>query len=37
MSLESLIDWIHGNVFWLALATLIIIILYTIYISLEKG
>ncbi len=37
MTLGSLIDWIYGNLFWFALAVLIVIILYTIYNSLEKG
>lgn len=37
MTLEALIDWIYGNLFWFVLAVLIVIILYTIYISLEKG
>ena len=37
MTLESLIDWIYGNIFWFALVLLIIIILYTVYSSLEKG
>lgn len=37
MTLESLIDWIYGNLFWFALAILIVIVLYIVYTSLEKG
>lgn len=37
MSLESLIDMIYGNLFWLAVTVFIAIIIYVIYASLEKG
>jgi len=37
MTLESLIDLIHGNLFWMAAAIFIAIVIYVIYSSLEKG
>ena len=37
MTVEALIDLLYRSIFWLALAVLIILIIYTIYKSLEKG
>ncbi len=37
MSVEAFIDLLYGSLFWLALATFLLIIGYTIYTSLERG
>jgi len=37
MTIEAFIDLVYRSIFWLALAVLIILIIYTIYKSLEKG
>ena len=37
MSLGGFLDLLYGNLFWLALLALLLIISYSIYVYLEKG
>jgi len=37
MTVEAFIDLLYRSIFWFALVVLIILIIYTIYKSLEKG
>ncbi len=37
MTVEQFIDFLYGSVYWLIIGAVVLVALYTIYTSMEKG